>query len=120
MKYTNFVVAALLCIASASALAAQDANGYKPLHGSYSLASKTLIDPAPTEAKDRMVFFLEGDAAADMFKRLPGPATRDACSDEMTMKQAGGLVCLKDAKGKYTCSFGIIFKTGVLVDATAC
>lgn len=120
MKTAKFIVW-MACITTVSAFASDTSDGYKKLSGSYAVSSKNLIDPAPGEKKDRMVFFLEGDAAMDMYNKISGPAIKDPCSEELTTKTSGGLTCSKEVgTNVYTCTFGVMFKSGLLIKAKVC
>lgn len=120
MKITTLTFSlAFLATMTTSILVAGE--GYKKLRGSYAVSSATLVDPLPDQKEDRMAFFLEGDAARDMFKNLPGPARKDACSEKLVTKTSGGLSCSRDVSGDvYTCSFAIMFDKGRLVSASVC
>lgn len=120
MKIISFIFSTTFAI-TANASGADSANGYMKVDGSYLIASKNLIDPAPTEKKDRAAFFLVGATAKDMYDHMPVPEKKDACSNALRTKTAGGLLCSKDiTSNEYQCTFGVILKTGALVDASVC
>ena len=111
----------MVCITAASAFASDAVDGYKKLAGSYAISSKNLIDPAPGEKQDRAVFFLEGDSAMDIYNRMSGSAIKDTCAEELLTKTSGGLTCSKEVGSSiYTCTFGVMLKSGALVEAKVC
>lgn len=96
-------------------------SAYRPLKGSYAVTSKNLVDPAPREKKDRIVFFLEGKSALDMYSGMAGKEEKDACSEDLLTKRSGGLTCSKEVgKEVYTCTFGIMLKGGFIVNSEVC
>lgn len=118
MKNASLLVA-IACLTAIGALGASE--GFKKLTGSYMIASKNLIDPAPGEKKDRVALFLEGDAARDIYNQMPGPARKNACSSDLRTKSSGGLICSKDlSRNDYQCTVGVILKTGAVVDVSVC
>ncbi|MDH0867595.1 hypothetical protein [Mitsuaria sp. GD03876] len=113
------VSAGLLAVACFIPFAA-DAQEYRPLQGKYAIAGAHLVDPAPGEKRDRAVMFIEGDAAADMFKDMPQKAVKDQCAGDLVSKSAGNLVCSKANDGKYFCSFAVGLKDGRLLNGRSC
>jgi len=115
------IAIAMACIITISAFASDAATGYKKIAGSYAISSRNLIDPAPGEKKDRAVFFLEGDAAMDMYNKMSVAAKEDPCSEDLITKSSGGLICSKEiSTNVYTCTFGVLLKSGTLVKASVC
>ncbi|MBX9402514.1 hypothetical protein K4L06_14470 [Lysobacter sp. BMK333-48F3] len=105
---------------AAGALASDD-QGYRKLSGSYAITSAHLVDPGPAQKRDRAVFFVESDAAKDLYQAMKGKAVRDPCSDELTTKTAGGLACSKEVgREVYTCAFGVRLESGTLIGAKVC
>lgn len=93
---------------------------FQPLAGEYAIASKTLIDPPPEEKKDRALFFIEGDAAREMFAAMPAPPRRDRCEPDSVTKIAGGLLCSMTSAGDYLCSFGLLLASGAVTRGSVC
>lgn len=110
-----------LCLVAAGVVASQQVNGYKNLVGKYAVSSRNLVDPLPNEKKDRVAFFIEGEAAAEIYSSLPVKEIKYQCDDALLRKASGGLVCTKDPlRREYICTFGVILETGKLVDASLC
>lgn len=93
---------------------------FRALTGKYAFRSANIVDPQPGEKFDRMVFFLEGKGAVDLFERMPQKAVRSECAGDLVSKTAGDLVCSKERSGDVFCSFAIDMRRGRLVNGRAC
>jgi hypothetical protein len=114
MRSALFLAAVLT--AAASGLKAQE---FKPITGQYGIASKTILDPPPGEKKDRVLLFIHGSGARDVYEAMPGRGRNDACGGGL-LKSAGGLACSKSTDGNYQCSLGVLLATGATVQGSVC
>jgi hypothetical protein len=111
-------VIGLCCALAVSAATATD---YRKIEGTYGFATKSIIDPDPAEKPDRLVVYLEGQSAKDVYKRMPIAAVPDPCGSKQRVKMAGDLWCSFDPDAKdYSCSFGLLLKTGRATYASVC
>jgi len=118
-KLMNFLVVCIvvdLCFSNYAF-----AQNFKKLDGSYAIASKTILDPPPDEKKDRVLLFIKGRGARDIYEGIPGPGKKDVCGDNVFRKSAGDLECTKDVKlGEYVCGIGILLQTGATAPGLGC
>ncbi len=113
----NALLLSLVLVAAASCLEAQE---FKPLAGQYAIASKSLVDPPPDEKKDRLLLWIQGSGAKDIFESMAGPARKDACNPDLVKRSAGALKCAKHADGDYLCTIGVLLTTGSTVKGSVC
>lgn len=115
-KLTVVFTCQLLCVSAAHA-----SGGYKQLSGSYAITSENIVDPGPEEKKDRLVLFIEGDAAREVFDSMDVPVKKNDCDPALRTKSAGGLVCSVDLTRKdFQCTVGVKLGNGSAVKAVAC
>lgn len=113
-------IAAGVLVAALGLGSAAAALDVKPLAGSYAIGSATLVDPPPGEKKDRLLLYLDGDAAREVYEAMPAPARADACDPDLRTKSAGALECSLSKAGEYTCAVGILLEQGTTVKASTC
>lgn len=101
---------ALLVLASGSVASAD----YKPMAGQYAVSGPTLMDAPANEKQDRVVLFLEGNAARDVYRGMSAPATPKVCTPDGSLtKEAGGVSCTFDAgDDTYVCWIGVRLDSG--------
>jgi hypothetical protein len=109
--------AALMCGLAVGAAQALDT---RPLVGSYAIGSATLVDPPPGERKDRLLLYLDGATAKQVYDAMQAPARVIACDPDLRTKTAGALECSRSKDGEYSCSVGISLLTGATVPASVC
>lgn len=113
----------LIALAALTLTLSAAATDYRPLHGTYRIGGRTLIDPPPSEAQDTHFYVdLEGDTARDLYQALKAKAEDGICgeSGELTKRQ-GGVQCTRRKGGKeYHCAFGIELKTQRVVAGVVC
>lgn len=121
--------AASRAIAAASSAAAAivllgaplaEALDVKPLAGTYAIGSATLVDPPPDEKKDRLLLYLDGKTAREVYDAMEAPARASACDPDLRTKSAGALECSRSKAGEYTCSLGVSLARGTAVKASVC
>jgi hypothetical protein len=93
---------------------------YRSLEGSYKIGSRSVIDPAPNEKKDRVYLSLSGEGAKAIYEAMPGKAVKDACEGTELVRSAGGLSCSKSHKGNVLCSVAITLDRGQTAMASVC
>ena len=113
---TSAVVAALVLIGAPMV----EALDVKPLAGTYAIGSATLVDPPPDEKKDRLLFYLDGKTAKDVYDAMEAPARASTCDPDLRTKSAGALECSRSKAGEYTCSVGVSLARGTTVKASVC
>ncbi|WP_141100975.1 hypothetical protein [Roseateles aquatilis] len=96
------------------------AQEYKSLQGRYAVSGAHLVDPMPGEKRDRAVFFIEGQAAIDMYNGMSQKPAKDRCAADLTSKSAGNLVCSKTDDNKFFCSFAVSMKDGRTLNGRTC
>ena len=81
----------------------------KPINGSYYIAGRTVLDPAPNEAQDtHFRVYLTGTSAKSLYQTMKVKAKPDACLDDGSVsKQVGEMVCTRHKKGQFSCAFAI-------------
>lgn len=109
--------AALMCGLAVGAAQALDT---RPLVGSYAIGSATLVDPPPGEKKDRLLLYLDGTTARQVYDAMQAPARTSGCDADLRTKSAGALECSRSKGGEYTCSVGVSLVTGAAVPASVC
>ncbi len=114
-KLASVFLATFLCLPTFHSHAQE----YRKLEGSYAIASATLIDPPKNEKKDRVVLFIDGAAAKEIYDGMAGEAKKFACSDEMLLKTSGNLTCTKES-GIYACHVAILLSSGNTASALVC
>jgi hypothetical protein len=97
-----------------------DAQEFRPLAGRYALTSANMVDPTPGEKPDRVVVFIEGSAAEQMYMGMPQKPAKDRCAGDVLSKKAGNLVCSKLDSGKHFCTFGVGLKDGQIRNGRVC
>lgn len=104
-----------------SATAAKAASP-QPLSGDYQLGPATLVDAPPDEPRDAVLrLHLTGRSAADLYRALPGKASRDECLDDGSLsKTQGEILCMRSPKGAHECWVGIDLKHKRLAHAFVC
>jgi hypothetical protein len=103
--------------------AAASAGEYQPLHGTYKLGGKTLIDPPATESQTTHFYVdLQGRTAHDLYDALDAKPVAGVCGEPGDLtKRSGGVQCTKAQGGKaYYCAFGIELKTQKVVSGVVC
>jgi hypothetical protein len=90
------------------------------LEGQYSIGSETILDPAPSEKKDRVYLWLTGESAQAIYDAMPGRPRKTACEPRAREKTAGGLTCFKPAKGEVVCSVAITLDRGRTAAGMVC
>lgn len=113
----------VILMLSLTALAAHAESAAGVLNGSYRFHGQTVIDPPPGEASDsHFGLVLEGAAARDLYRRLPGKAEPDICLDDGSLsKTHGGIRCSELAgKAGWRCEFAIRLDTQAVVADGAC
>ena len=90
---------------------------YKSMQGQYAISGPTLMDAPADEKQDRVVLFLEGDAARDIYRGMSAQAKPEVCTpDGALTKNAGGVSCMFDASDDtYTCAIGVRLDSGLAV-----
>jgi hypothetical protein len=93
------------------------ASEFKPLTGQYVITGPSLQDAPPDARRDRVVFFLEGDAARDVYRGMTAEAKPQVCApDDAVVKSAGGMECMFDASDDtYACWISMRFDSGEAV-----
>ena len=92
----------------------------KPINGTYAVGSATLVDPPPNEKKDRLLLYLDGATAREMYDAMTAPARVSACDPDLRTKTAGALECSRSKAGDYNCSVGVSLLQGTTVKASVC
>lgn len=92
----------------------------KPVAGTYAIGSATLVDPPPNEKRDRLLLYLEGNAAREVYEAMTAPVRISACDSDLRTKTAGALECSLSKAGEYTCSVGVSLERGMTVAASVC
>lgn len=117
MRQLLFVSTLIFVCFAASLTIAGD---FRSLTGRYALTTAGLVDPMPNEKPDRVVFFLEGKSAEEMYKGMSQVPTKDVCARDALSKRAGNLVCSRLDSGSFFCTFGIGLLNGHLLNGRAC
>lgn len=93
------------------------AGEFKPLAGQYVITGPSLMDAPADEERDRVVLFLEGDAAREVYRGMTAPAKSQVCAPEGALtKVAGGVECTFEAKDdSYRCWIGVGLGNGQAV-----
>lgn len=115
-------VCLLLAVAGTLLAADLSAVSPNPLSGQYALSGETLIDPPADEPRNsRFNLYLDGAAAADLYRALPGEGALDACLDDGSWsKSSGGIRCTRMRDGRYECAFALVLATGEVRPAEVC
>ena len=95
---------------------------YKDLKGSYSIGGKSFYDPPVYEPKNTHIYFyLNGEAAKDLFDHMKIKAKSNVCSEDLLWKKIRNMQCTKSKRtSEYNCSFGIDIKNQTIVNGVAC
>ena len=90
---------------------------FKPLTAQYAITGPSLMDAPPDERRDRVMFFLEGDAARDVYRGMTAAAKSQVCFPESAVvKSAGGMECMFDANDDtYACWISVRLDSGEAV-----
>lgn len=118
MTTRNAVVAVLAMVVGV--VAAAQAMDTRPLSGTYVIGSATLVDPPPGERKDRVLFYIDGAAAKEIYDAMEAGARPSVCDPSLRSKTAGTLECSRSAGGEYECSVGVSLTSGTSVKASVC
>ncbi|WP_162914624.1 hypothetical protein [Desertibaculum subflavum] len=118
MTSRTAVVAALTMVVGVVAPA--PAMDTRPLSGTYAIGSATLVDPPPGESKDRVLFYIDGAAAKEIYDAMQAEARPSACDPSLRSKTAGMLECSRGPGGDYECSIGVLLTKGTSVRASVC
>lgn len=115
----------LLCLMVLLMLAPVGAQEVKPGMVSYMLTTEAITDPDPAEPRDRVLLFIEGDAAREIFAAMTVKPAKTDCMGETVpkgevLKKAGKLECTFDGKDDYRCSVGLMLKTGATTEGYVC
>ncbi|PRC93460.1 hypothetical protein [Solimicrobium silvestre] len=98
-----------------------NAQEIKDVEATYAISSKTIIDPAPGEKKDRVLLFLTGTGAKEIYDSILNPPKSSQCGPNLVVKSANNLECIKDTKtGTYQCRIGVMLDSGKTVKGGAC
>ncbi|HEU0225599.1 MAG TPA: hypothetical protein VFR29_09200 [Steroidobacteraceae bacterium] len=100
-----------------SAIAMASSGVFSELEGKYAITTQTLIDPEADSEPDRVVLWLTGKTAKDIFLAMPAAARRIHCDGTPNerlppTKTAGGLECTGDDANGFVCSMSILLKSG--------
>ena len=117
MKRRTVVLLSMLGLTWATSSPAQE---YRRFEGQYRVGSKTISDPPPGEAKDRVYLLLTGKSAKDIYDAMPGKAVKDPCGENLRSKNAGGFQCVKDGGGEVSCSVAITLNRGETAPGSVC
>jgi hypothetical protein len=111
----RIALVALLTLIAGFACAAE----YKTMTGQYAITGPTLMDAPADEKQDRVVLFLYGDAARDVYRGMTATAKPQVCApDGSVTKSAGGVECMFDASDDtYVCWIGMRLDSGQAVHA---
>jgi hypothetical protein len=106
----RIALCAVLAVVSGSVAGAE----YKPISGQYAISGPTLMDAPADENRDRVVLFLEGDAARDIYRGMSAPTKADVCTpDGAVTKTSGGVSCTFNAgNDTYMCWIGVRLDSG--------
>lgn len=90
------------------------ASEFKPLTGQYTLTGPSLQDAPADEPRDRVLFFLEGDAARDVYRGMTAEAKPQVCAPvSAVVKSAGGMECMFDkSDDSYACWISVRLDSG--------
>ena len=117
MKIVTFLAGLTLTLSCAGFADAQE---FRPLTGRYALTSANMVDPTPGEKSDRVVVFIEGSAAEQMYMGMLQKPAKDRCVGDGLSKKSGNLVCSKLDSGKHFCTFGVGLKDGQIRNGRVC
>ena len=117
MRLLALAVALMSAFAIAGLAIGQE---FRPLAGRYALTTSNMVDSIPGEKPDRVIVFVEGKAAEDIFKGMAQKPTKDRCASDIVSKMAGNLVCSKLDAGKFFCSFGVSLHDGRILNGRTC
>lgn len=97
----------------------------RPLTATYRFWGRSLTDPSPNEAIDRVIIQISGEAARELFEQMPMKASREDCtglhSDYLKpRKYAGGLQCIEESTTQYRCSFALLLANGTTDAGEGC
>lgn len=113
-------ILALLLLTCAARASAGD---YQPMHGTYKIGGKTLLDPPEGEPQTTHFYVdLQGRTARDLYDALTAKAVDGVCGEpgDLTKRQ-GGVQCTKVKGGKeYHCAFGVELRTQKVVSGVVC
>lgn len=118
MMPRSAVVAALAMLVGV--LASAQAMDTRPLSGTYAIGSATLVDPPPGESKDRVLFYIDGAAAKEIYDAMQVEARPSVCDPSLRSKTAGMLECSRSPGGDHECSIGVLLTKGASVRASVC
>ena len=113
------IVTILLLLAALPVAAWQ----YNSLSGQYRIASQTVIDPPPSEARDTHLHLeLSGAAARDLYHAMKVKPQPDECAENGALiKTVGEMQCLRSQDGKeFQCSFAIDIANQKITGASVC
>ena len=102
-KTLGWLLIAICGIAGASSFSP------KPLSGTFAVFGSSPIDPDPNEPQDtHMYFFLEGEAAKELFLAMKEEPEYDSCVDDGSVsKLSRDIVCTESPQKQYVCSFSV-------------
>jgi hypothetical protein len=93
---------------------------YAPLKAYYFFSGPDLDKPAAQQHVDRVVFYIEGEAAREMYERMTVPAIPD-CSPHSRVKQAGNLTCRSvQSDEDFVCAVAIGLADGQSLPSVRC
>ena len=124
MKKRGWVAVALgaACAASAAALAAQWAFGFRPVNAQMAIYAGGLGDPAmPTGQDAKVTFHVQGKAARELFDHL-GPDVKSECSADFgtRVRLKEKLLCVQYSKSDTSCYFGFDLRDGKSIGGSIC
>jgi hypothetical protein len=74
----------------------------------------------PGEKADRIVVFIEGKAAEEMYNGISQKPVRDRCAHDVVSKKVGNFVCSKLNVGTFFCTLGIGLRDGRILNGRTC
>lgn len=109
----------LACVIAVGAIA--QSSGFKAVDAQYAITGALVVDPPPNQERDRVAIFLSGEGAREIYEAMPSRVENaDACEEGMTVKRSGGLECTSISGKNFSCSVGILLRSGATKPIGAC
>lgn len=106
----------LLAFSSLAMIGIERSADFAVLDGMYAISSEYMTDPPPNDRPDRVLLYLTGKGARDIFEAMPGLANAVDCTGLATpsalTKTAGGLECSVIKAKEYHCTVAIMLDSG--------
>lgn len=101
---------------SSLAIGIEQSGDFEELDATYAITSENMTDLPPDDRPDRVLVWVTGKGAKDIFDAMPGIAVLVDCEGSATpaavRKTAGGLECTVIRGTEYLCTVAIMLGSG--------